>query len=80
MKLGWEALQNPSCSPLVLNASNEIAVDAFLKNKIKFTDIYNIVYETLNCYNPSIPNNIEDVIEFDKISRLNALKLIDRRY
>lgn len=79
LKLGWEALQNPSCSPLVLNASNEIAVDAFLKNKIKFTDIYNIVYETLNCYNPSVPNNIEDVIEFDKISRLNALKLIDRR-
>ena len=80
LKLGWEALENPSCSPIVLNASNEIAVDAFLKNKIKFTDIYNIVYETLNCYNPSIPNNIEDVIEFDKISRLNALKLIDRRY
>lgn len=79
LKLGWDALQNPSCSPLVLNASNEIAVDAFLKNKIKFTDIYNIVYETLNCYNPSVPNNIEDVIEFDKISRLNALKLIDRR-
>ena len=80
LKLGWEALENPSCSPIVLNASNEIAVDAFLKNKIKFTDIYNIVYEILNRYNPSIPNNIEDVIEFDKISRLNALKLIDRRY
>jgi 1-deoxy-D-xylulose-5-phosphate reductoisomerase len=80
LKLGWEALENPSCSPIVLNASNEIAVDAFLKNKIKFTDIYNIVYETLNRYNPSIPNNIEDVIEFDKISRLNTLKLIDRRY
>ena len=80
LKLGWEALENPSCSPIVLNASNEIAVDAFLKNKIKFTDIYNIVYETLNCYSPSIPNNIEDVVEFDKISRLNALKLIDRLY
>ena len=78
LKLGWEALQNPSCSPIVLNASNEIAVDAFLKQKIKFTDIYNIVYETLNCYNPSTPNNIEDVIEIDKISRINALKLVKR--
>ena len=36
MKLGWEALENPSCSPIVLNAANELAVDAFLKNKIKF--------------------------------------------
>ena len=78
LKLGWEALQNPSCSPIVLNASNEIAVEAFLKQKIKFTEIYNIVYETLNCYNPSIPNNIEDVIEIDKISRINSLKLINR--
>ena len=55
LKLGWDSLQNPLCSPIVLNASNEIAVDAFLKNKIKFTDIYNIVYETLNVFKPSIP-------------------------
>ncbi len=78
LKLGWEALQNPSCSPIVLNASNELAVDAFLKNKIKFTDIYNIVYETLNSYNPPIPNNIEDVMEIDKISRIKTLKHIKR--
>ena len=35
LKLGWDALQSPCCSPVVLNASNEIAVDCFLKNKIK---------------------------------------------
>ena len=79
LKLGWEALQNPYCSPIVLNASNEIAVDAFLTQKIKFTEIYNIVYETLNCYNPSIPNSIEDVIEIDKISRINSSELVKRR-
>ena len=78
LKLGWEALQNPCSSPVVLNASNEIAVDAFLKNKIKFTDIYNIVYETLNFYNPPVPKNIDDVIEIDKITRINSLDLIKR--
>ena len=79
LKLGWDSLQNPLCSPIVLNASNEIAVDAFLKNKIRFTEIYNVVYETLNFYNPPIPQNIDDVIEIDKIARVTALDLIKRQ-
>ncbi len=80
LKLGWEVLQNPDYSPIILNASNEIAVDAFLKNKVKFTDIYNIVYETLNFCNPSVPQNIDDIIEIDKLSRMNALNLIKRKF
>ncbi len=80
LKLGWEVLESSHCSPVVLNASNEIAVDAFLKNKIKFTDIYNIVYETLNVCKPSIPKNIDDIIEIDNIARINALNLIKRKF
>lgn len=80
LKLGWEVLDSSHCSPVVLNASNEIAVDAFLKNKVKFTDIYNIVYETLNSYKPSIPKNIDDIIEIDNIARMNALNLIKRKF
>ena len=63
---------------MVLNASNEIAVDYFLKNKIEFTDIFNIVEKTLNFYNPEKPQNIDDVIETDKIARKHALKFIDK--
>ena len=78
LKLGWDALQSPYCSPVVLNASNEIAVDCFLKNKIEFTKIFNIVEETLNFYNPEKPQNIDDVIETDKIARKHALKFINK--
>ena len=80
LKLGWQVLESSDCSPVVLNASNEIAVDAFLKNKVKFTDIYNIVYETLNVCKPSIPKNIDDIIEIDNIARMNALNLIKRKF
>ena len=80
LKLGWEVLKNPKCSPIVLNASNEIAVDAFLKNKVKFTDIYNIVYETLNIFNPSVPKNIDDIIEIDKIARMKSLDLVQKEF
>jgi len=80
LKLGWEVLDSSYSSPVVLNASNEIAVDAFLKNKIKFTDIYNIVYETLNVCKPSIPKNIDDIIEIDNIARMNASNFIKRKF
>ena len=70
----------PDFSPIVLNASNEIAVDAFLNNKVRFTDIYNIVYETLNICNPSVPQNVGDIIEIDKTARMNALKLVQRKF
>ena len=80
LKLGWEVLENPYYSPIVLNASNEIAVDAFLKNQVKFIDIYSIVYETLNFCNPSIPKNVEDIIEIDRIARMDTLDLIKRKF
>ena len=80
LKLGWEVLESPNYSPVVLNASNEIAVDAFLKNKVKFTDIYNIVYETLNVCKPTIPKNIDDIIEIDNFARINASNLIKRKF
>ena len=73
-------LDSSYSSPVVLNASNEVAVDAFLKNKVKFTDIYNIVFETLNVCKPSIPKNIDDIIEIDNIARMNALNLIKRKF
>ena len=80
LKLGWEVLQNPNYSPVILNASNEIAVDAFLKNKVKFTDIYNIVWETLNVCKTSIAKNIDDIIEIDRIARMDTLDLIKRKF
>ena len=80
LKLGWEVLENPYYSPIVLNASNEIAVDAFLKNQVKFKDIYSIVYETLNFCNPSIPKSVEEIIEIDKLARINTLDLIRRKF
>ena len=80
LKLGWEVLDSSHYSPVVLNASNEIAVDAFLKNKVEFTDIYNIVYETLNVCKTSIPQNIDDIIEIDRMARMVSLDLVNRKF
>ena len=79
LQLGWDCLDNPNCSAIVLNAANEIVVDNFLKNKIKFTDIFYIISEMLNIYNPSKPNNIGDVIEIDKLTRMKTIEFIKRK-
>ncbi|MDA9171636.1 1-deoxy-D-xylulose-5-phosphate reductoisomerase [Alphaproteobacteria bacterium] len=79
LQLGWDCLDNPNCSAIVLNAANEIVVDNFLKNKIKFTDIFFIISEMLNIYNPSKPNNIDDVIEIDKLTRIKTIEFIKRK-
>ena len=79
LQLGWDCLDNPNCSAIVLNAANEIVVDNFLKNKIKFTDIFFIISEMLNIYNPSKPNNISDVIEIDKLTRIKTIEFIKRK-
>ena len=80
LQLGWDCLDNPNCSAIVLNAANEIVVDNFLKNKIKFTDIFFIISEMLNIYNPSKPNNIGDVIEIDKLTRMKTIEFIKRKF
>ncbi|MDC0531520.1 1-deoxy-D-xylulose-5-phosphate reductoisomerase [Alphaproteobacteria bacterium] len=78
LKLGWESLNNPLCSPIVINAANEVAVESFLDNKIKFTEICNVIFEVLNVYNPTKPLNIEDVVGIDKLARLKSLDYIKR--
>ena len=76
LKLGWEALNNPKCSPIVLNASNEVAVESFLNKKIRFNDIYKVIQRVLDKFSPSAPINIDDVIEIDRISRIKSLAFI----
>ena len=76
LKFGWDTLSNPKSSPIVLNGSNEVAVDYFLGRKIKFTDIYYIVEKTLNSYVPEKPENIDDIVEIDKVTRMKTLDII----
>ena len=61
----------------MLNAANEIAVDAFLKKKISFLSIHRVVEKTLNKASISDINSIKDVIEIDQESRKLAKELVD---
>ena len=60
-----------------MNASNEIAVDAFLNRQISYLSIPKIVEKTLNKASISNINSIKDVIEIDQESRKLAKELVD---
>lgn len=47
LNTAYEAATRGGNAPCVMNAANEIAVAAFLQNKIKFIDIYKIIEQTL---------------------------------
>ena len=58
-------------APLVFNAANEIAVDAFLRNRIGFLDISRIIENTLNISKYINPDN-RNPRSLDKEARINA--------
>ena len=73
---GIEALKIKKSAPTILNAANEIAVAAFLSNKIKYLSIPRLVEKTLNKASFSNINSIKDVIEIDKNSRQIATSMV----
>lgn len=75
LRLAYEALKNGGNAPTILNAANEIAVQRFLKEDIKFLDITRIVEKTLQKMYNEPPANIEEVLEYDKSARDYAREL-----
>ena len=58
------------------NAADEVAVEAFLEGKIKFTDIHKVVEKTLNRIDSAEPSSPEELKEIDKKSRRIAEEVI----
>lgn len=66
LKLAFDAIKAGHSSQVVLNAANEVAVKAFLSNKIRYTDIPRIIEEALNAQGNLQLDTIEDILQLDK--------------
>ena len=62
--------------PLVMNAANEVAVNYFLNNRIKFLDIINIVKYIIKNSTKSKINTLDDVYKADKNTRYETEEYI----
>ncbi|GGF83869.1 1-deoxy-D-xylulose-5-phosphate reductoisomerase [Alteromonas lipolytica] len=75
--LAIDACRSGQSATTRLNAANEIAVDAFLNNRIGFTRIAQINEEVLNRFEPTAVSSIQQVLELDKQARMVALALVE---
>ncbi|MBU1226944.1 MAG: 1-deoxy-D-xylulose-5-phosphate reductoisomerase [Actinobacteria bacterium] len=75
LRLGYQAGRAGGSAPAVLNAADEIAVQAFLERRIGFTSIAAIVEQTLDAIEPRPLESIEDVAMVDREARALAHSL-----
>jgi 1-deoxy-D-xylulose-5-phosphate reductoisomerase len=78
LKLAIDACKSGQGACTALNAANEIAVDAFLNEKIKFTDIAKINETSVNKFVSEKVTSIEDVVALDKNVRIFAQSLVTK--
>ncbi|NBX89798.1 MAG: 1-deoxy-D-xylulose-5-phosphate reductoisomerase, partial [Betaproteobacteria bacterium] len=76
--LAWEVLKAAPGTSAVLNAANEIAVEAFLEKRIRFDQIHQVNMETLSKVIPAAPQNLADLLALDQRSRAQAAALVQR--
>jgi 1-deoxy-D-xylulose-5-phosphate reductoisomerase len=76
LRVARAALEAGGAAPIVLNASNEEAVAAFLQRRIGFLDIVHTVEEVLARSTSATPRSIADVIDIDRRTRTLANDLM----
>lgn len=74
--LAYAALKHGQAAPIVLNASNEVAVSAFLQQKIRFTAIPTIVETVLDKLSDLPNRSLEEILRADTLAREQAMDLI----
>jgi 1-deoxy-D-xylulose-5-phosphate reductoisomerase len=79
LNLAWQALRAGGSAPAVLNAANEVAVQAFLDRRIGFLDVAAIVSEVLARSGGSQLSTLEDVLAVDAAARICARQLVLER-
>jgi len=76
-RLARAAAEAGGAAPAVLNAANEVAVEAFLAGQIGFTDISTLVSRVLDGTMPPAPACLEDVLELDRAARARAAAMLE---
>ena len=72
----YASLRRGGAASVVLNAANEIAVQAFLEERLPFTAIAPTIEQMLETYEPPPPNSIDDVLQIDREARERSSELV----
>ena len=72
----YASLRRGGAASVVLNAANEVAVQAFLEERLPFTAIAPTIEQMLETYDPPPPNTIDDVLHIDREARGRSSELV----
>ena len=78
LRLAYQALRDGGTAPTVLNAANEMAVDAFLAGRLRFTSIAGVIADVLERLPAGNPRNLDDLLAADGSARKAAGIAIER--
>ena len=76
LRLAYTALETGGTASAILNAANEVAVDAFLNSKLQFTAIASVVEQTLAAIQSENVSSLDQVLGVDQEARTFAKRLI----
>ena len=75
LKLAYDSLKMGGTYSAVLNSANEVLVNKFLEEKIKFYDIPYYIERCLENHNSIENPTLEEILEIDKVTRMNLSKI-----
>jgi 1-deoxy-D-xylulose-5-phosphate reductoisomerase len=78
LRVAREALRGGGGAPTILNAANEVAVAAFLEERLGFLDIVAVVEATLEAVGGAAPTSLGEVLDLDRTARERARAFCDR--
>jgi 1-deoxy-D-xylulose-5-phosphate reductoisomerase len=76
--LALNAAEIGDSMPAVMNGANEVAVEAFLKGRIGFLDISELIEKTMAAHNKHTIDKIETVMEADRWAREKARAILQK--
>jgi 1-deoxy-D-xylulose-5-phosphate reductoisomerase len=77
LRLAYKAIDLGGIMPTVLNAANEIAVEAFLNEQIRFTDIPLIIERCMDKFEIKPASTLEIILDIDKQARVLSEQIIN---
>jgi 1-deoxy-D-xylulose-5-phosphate reductoisomerase len=78
LRLGYEAGRASGTMPAVMNAANEVTVNAFLEERIAFQSIARVIEEVMTRHVPGAVSSLEMVLEADAWARSQAEEILKK--
>ncbi len=78
LALARDAMQTGGNAPCVLNAANEVVVNAFLQNKVGFLEMSDMIEKTLTAVDFIPQPNIDDYVQSDKEARIKVTEFLKK--